>query len=493
MSSHMKQYDATEHLRDVISLTGLQYSIGIGFMKPLVAIVGRPNVGKSTFFNRMIGANQAIVEDKPGTTRDRIYGDTEWNGRIFTLIDTGGLELTTSNDMLKQVRAQAELAISEADVIFFLCDANAGLTSADLAVAEMLRQTNKPIILGINKADNAKRRQEAVEFYQLGLGEPITLSSRQGVGTGDVLDALVDVLPSKQGEDEADPSLPRIAIVGRPNVGKSSLLNSILGEDRVIVSDIPGTTRDAIDTVVEHAGAQIVLIDTAGVRRRGKITPGTEKYSVFRSERAVERADVALLLIDASEGITAQDTHIAGLIQENGTGVVIVVNKWDIIKDQRAEFRDALEDPTKKTELKEMPDAADEFRAHAQDALKFIPYAPILFTSAKTGYHVKPILDTALQIFMSRQRRIPTSELNSLVRETVQKHPPSQIKGRVLKILFATQAEINPPTFVFFVNDPALVHFGYERYLENQLRRAYTFPGTPIRLVFRMRSERGDE
>src|SRR5579885_2326533 len=290
--------------------------IEIKIMKPLVAIVGRPNVGKSTFFNRMIGQQLAIVEDLPGTTRDRLYGDTDWNGREFTLIDTGGLELGVSDDITARIRAQVQLAIEEADVIVFLVDARAGITEAETEIADMLRRSGKPIVLGANKADNTTRRQEAVEFYALGLGEPITLSSSQGTGTGDVLDAITDALPPAEEEAEAETEVPRVAIVGRPNVGKSSLVNSVLGTDRVIVSEVPGTTRDAIDTQVEHNGQPLILIDTAGIRRRGRIGPGVEKYSVLRATRAIERSDVAVLLIDASEGLAAQDTHIAGVIDE---------------------------------------------------------------------------------------------------------------------------------------------------------------------------------
>ncbi len=301
-------------------------------MKPLVAIVGRPNVGKSTFFNRMIGEQLAIVEDLPGTTRDRIYGEADWNGREFTLIDTGGLELGASDDITVRIRAQVQLAIEEADVIVFLVDARAGITEAETEIADMLRRSGKPVVLGANKADNAVRRQEAVEFYALGLGEPITLSSSQGTGTGDVLDAITDALPPAEPEPEDEAEIPRVAIVGRPNVGKSSLVNAVLGADRMIVSDIPGTTRDAIDSEVEHHGQRLILVDTAGIRRRGRVGPGVEKYSVLRATRAIERADVAVLLIDATEGITAQDTHIAGAIHEASRGVVVVINKWILSK-----------------------------------------------------------------------------------------------------------------------------------------------------------------
>ncbi|TMC20225.1 MAG: ribosome biogenesis GTPase Der, partial [Chloroflexi bacterium] len=360
-------------------------------MKPLVAVVGRPNVGKSTFFNRMIGERVAVVEDLPGTTRDRIYGDADWNGREFTLIDTGGLELGSDipvgqvgltgqpGDIMKHVKAQAELAIEEADVIVFMVDARSGITAADEEVADLLRRTEKPVILAANKADNAARRLDAVEFYSLGLGEPIVISSIQGTGTGDLLDVIVEALPpeDEETEDEDDEDVSRIAIVGRPNVGKSSLLNAILGTERSIVSEVPGTTRDAIDTELMYKDRKLVLIDTAGIRRRGKVGPGVEKFSVLRSERAIERSDVALLLIDASEGLAAQDTHIAGEILEKAKGVVVVVNKWDMAQEQqRAERRGEYTDP--KAEI----ESAEAYRRIIAEGLKFIPFAPIVFASA---------------------------------------------------------------------------------------------------------------
>jgi GTP-binding protein len=456
-------------------------------MKPLVAIVGRPNVGKSTFFNRMIGASLAIIEDEPGTTRDRIYGDAVWNGRNFTLIDTGGLELGTEDNMMARVLAQAQLAIEEADVIVFLVDGQTGITGADADIADMLRRTRKPIILGVNKADNAHLRADSVEFYQLGLGDPITISSRQGTGTGDLLDAITEALPPDVGLTEEEQQIPKFAIVGRPNVGKSSLLNAIIGQDRVIVSDIPGTTRDAIDMAVSHRGVDVILIDTAGVRRRGKIDPGIEKYAVLRATRAIERCDVALLLIDATEGVTAQDTHIAGIIHEKVKGVIIVINKWDLIRERRAAFLAAEEDPTLIMPPGTIPPDADDFREQVQRDLKFIPYAPVVFAAAKTKYHVESILDHALEIAQVRQQHVPTPRLNEVIREAVLRHPPAPVKGRLLKVFYVTQPEINPPLFIFFVNDAELVHFGYERYLENQLRREFAFDGTAIRLVFRTR------
>lgn len=454
-------------------------------MKPLVAIVGRPNVGKSTFFNRMIGEQLAIIEDLPGTTRDRLYGETDWNGREFTLIDTGGLELGASDDITSRIRAQVGLAIEEADVIVFVVDANAGITEADREVADLLRSAGKSVVLAANKADNAKRRQEAVEFYELGLGEPITMSSSQGTGTGDVLDAITDALPPKEAEEEEEAELPRVAIVGRPNVGKSSLLNAVLGEERVIVSDTPGTTRDAIDTTVEHNGQPLVLIDTAGIRRRGRIGPGIEKYSVLRATRAIERSDIALLLIDATEGITAQDTHIAGVIHEAGKGVVVVINKWDVIKEKRAQHRAGTAPP-----LEDEPPDAQDFKEAIRRDLKFIPYAPEIFAAAKTRYHIGPILDAALRIAEERKRRVPTAKLNEVVKTAMLRHHPPAVKGRVLRVYYVTQAETSPPTFVFFVNEPELLHFSYERYLENQLRAAFGFEGTAIRLIFRQRERR---
>ena len=466
-------------------------------MKPLVAIVGRPNVGKSTFFNRMIGERVAIVEDRPGTTRDRIYGDTDWNGRDFTLIDTGGLELGTDipvgqvgldgqpGDIMKRVQAQAQLAIEEADVIVFIVDARTGITAADEEVAEMLRRTNKPVILAANKADNSARRLDAVEFYTLGLGEPITISSIQGTGTGDLLDVIVDALPPEEErpeEEEEDEDVVRVAILGRPNVGKSSLLNAILGFQRSIVSDVPGTTRDAIDTEMEFEGKKVILVDTAGIRRRGRVGPGVEKYSVLRASRAIDRCDVALLLVDASEGLAAQDTHIAGEIQDKSKGVVVVVNKWDLAQAQRRAAREGdIPKPNEEIE------SAERYRKIIAEGLKFIPYAPIVFASAKTGYHVQSLLETVLGIADMRFLRISTSRLNEAVQDAVRRHNPTVNRGKVLKIYYATQARVNPPTFVFFVNDPQALHFSYERYLENQLRAAFGFKGTGIRMYFRAR------
>lgn len=465
-------------------------------MKPLVAIVGRPNVGKSTFFNRMIGERLAIVEDLPGTTRDRIYGDTDWNGREFTLIDTGGLELGSGipvgqvgltgqpGDLMEHVKAQAQLAIDEADVIIFMVDARSGITAADEEVADVLRRTNKPVIVAANKADNQARRLDSVEFYQLGLGEPIDISSIQGVGTGDLLDRVVELLPPAEEEEEEEEEVTRIAIVGRPNVGKSSLLNAVLGTPRSIVSDVPGTTRDIIDTEMEFEGHRMRIVDTAGIRRRGRVIPGIEKYSVLRASRAIDRCDVALLLIDASEGLSAQDTHIAGEIHEKAKGVIVIVNKWDLAQEQRRAAREG-KFPHPDDEI----ESAEEYRKIIAEGLKFIPYAPIVFASAKTGYHVKSILETALRIAGMRYLRIQTSRLNEVVQDAIRRHNPTVIRSKPLKIYYATQARVNPPTFIFFVNDPSAVHFSYERYLENRLREAFGFEGTAFRLQFRPRSK----
>ncbi len=472
-------------------------------MKPLVAIVGRPNVGKSTFFNRMLGDRVAIVEDMPGTTRDRLYGDTDWNGRTFTFIDTGGLEFGSDipvgqvgltgqpGDLMEHVQAQAELAIEEADVIVFMVDARSGITASDEEVADVLRRTKKPILVAANKADNANRRLDSVEFYNLGLGEPIPLSSTQGVGTGDLLDRIVEELPpdDENEENDEEDETPRIAIVGRPNVGKSSLLNAIVGIDRAIVSDMPGTTRDAIDTEIEFEGHKLVLIDTAGIRRRGRVGVGVEKYSVLRSSRAIERCDVALLLIDASEGIAAQDMHIAGEVSESAKGIVIVINKWDLAQEQRRAEReeDILPHPDDEIET------AEQYRKLVLEEFKFMPYAPVIFAAAKTGYHVQSILETVVNIAEMRFLRVPTSRLNEVVHDAVQRHHPAIIRNKPLKVYYATQTRVNPPTFTFFVNDVQAMHFSYERYLENRLREAFGFKGTGIRLFFRARSSKDEK
>ncbi len=446
-------------------------------MKPIVAIVGRPNVGKSTFFNRLIGQRKAIVEDLPGTTRDRLYGDSDWNGRVFTVVDTAGLLFEEEDataplvEIARRVREQAELAIAEADAIIFMVDAVEGLTTADAEVAEVLRHTYKPVVLAANKADNQERTLNAVEFYALNLGEPIPMSAYHGIGTGDVLDRVAELLPVVEEEDEED--TVKVAIVGRPNVGKSLLLNRLLGQERSVVSAVPGTTRDSIDTPLEVGGVRMLLIDTAGIRRRGKIERGIEKYSVMRALRAIERADVALILIDAEEGVTAQDTHVAGMVLEQLKGVAILVNKWDLIIKDNETF--------------------NAFTRHVRDQFNFIPYAPLLFISAKTGQRVEQIIPLALEIAQERQRRIPTSELNTLLREAVYDHPPTAVhKGAHLRIYYATQPQVAPPVFLFFTNDAEEIHWGYARYLENRIREKYAFSGTPIKIVFRSRDEKED-
>jgi len=437
-------------------------------MKPIVAVVGRPNVGKSTFFNRMIGHPLAIVEDEPGTTRDRLYADAEWNGRTFTLVDTGGLVFEDTGDVASKVREQAQIAIAEADVIVFMLDATTGLTAADWDAADLLRRTEKPLILAANKADNEARRQAALEFYELGMSEAIPISSLHGTGTGDLLDAITAAF-APDVEEDVDEAI-RVAIVGRPNVGKSSLLNALLGEERTIVSEIPGTTRDAIDTPLDWDGTPVVLIDTAGIRRRGRIDPGVEKYSVLRALRAIQRSDVAVLVLDAVDGPTAQDAHVAGYILEEMKSVIVAVNKWDlVVKDTHT---------------------MHQYMQTVRAALQFMDYVPVLFISAKTGKRVDQVLDTAMRVRDERLVRLPTSELNAMLRDAVARQSPPAKSGKRLKFLYVTQAAVDPPTFVFFVNDKELVHFSYARYLENQIRERYGFTGTPLKLLFRGREPR---
>lgn len=444
--------------------------------KPIVALVGRPNVGKSTFFNRLIGERHAIIEDIPGTTRDRLYGTTEWNGREFTVVDTAGLLFEEEDDSLplseiaRRVREQAQVAIDEADVIVFMVDGREGLTAADSDVAEVLRRTNKPVILTVNKADSPERQLNAVEFYTLNLGEPLAMSAYHSIGTGDVLDQVVAALPPDVGE-EYDEDHIRVAIVGRPNTGKSSLLNKLLGKNRSVVSTVPGTTRDSIDTELTYNNTRITLIDTAGVRRAGRIQRGVERYSVLRTLRAIERCDVALLLVDGQEGITAQDTHIAGMILEANKGIALIVNKWDTLEKDNDTF--------------------NEYTRKMKEAFKFVDYAPLLFISAATGQRVDRVLQYAIEIADERRKRIPTSDLNSLLRDAVNKQPPMATrKGAHLRIYYATQPQVSPPVFLFFSNDKELVHWSYGRYLENRIRERYGFGGTPIVIVFRSRNER---
>ncbi|MGI5835327.1 MAG: ribosome biogenesis GTPase Der [Chloroflexota bacterium] len=437
--------------------------------KPIVAIVGRPNVGKSTLFNRLVGERRAIVDETPGTTRDRIYGTVEWNGRTFTLIDTGGLEFGGADEVSQGIIEQAEEAIESADVILFVVDAREGVSTLDYDVADLLRRTDKPVILVVNKADNPERALAAVDFYQLGMGEPIAVSSIHGYGTGDLLDEVIRHIPPSGEEVESEADV-RLAIVGRPNVGKSSLVNALAGETRVMVSQVPGTTRDAIDTLINYQESTVLLVDTAGIRRRGRIERGIEKYSVLRAIQAVERCDVAALLIDASEGLTAQDAHVAGYVLDAAKGMILVVNKWDLVKKG--------------------PTTTAEYTKRIRRELRFMDYVPLIFTSALTGQRVTKILDTALAIAKEREKRIPTSVINDAMQEAFAKHPPPSVRGKTLKLLYVTQAGIRPPTFVFFVNDPRLVHFSYMRFLENEIRARFGFVGTPIRTIFKPRSEK---
>jgi len=474
--------------------------------RPLVAIVGRPNVGKSSLFNRLVGERLAVVDDTPGTTRDRLIAAAEWSGRIFDVMDTGGIDPASggpghkgaplsvdSADYIREIRAQAEFAIQSADAVIFLTEVTSGVTPADQEIAQLLRRSRTaptpppgplprplrefppgeggelrpPVFLAVNRSETEARRQEAVAFYELGMGEPHPISALHGTGVADLLDEVVAVLPQAEAGEEDE--RVKIAIVGKPNSGKSTLLNRLLGEERVIVSPIPGTTRDAIDTEMEYGGLPITLIDTAGIRRRGKIAPGVEKYSVLRAMGAIRRADVALLVLDALAGVTAQDAHIAGYVLEEYKSVVIVVNKWDLVEKES--------------------DTMAIYTRQVRQELNFLDYVPALFISALTGRRVDQVLPIALQVQEERLTRIPTSALNQLVREAVTRHPPPSHAGRRLKILYASQVRTDPPTFLFHVNDPELMHFSYERYLENRLREAYPFTGTPLRFSFRKRRE----
>ncbi len=439
--------------------------------RPIVALVGRPNVGKSALFNRLIGERMAIVEDVPGTTRDRIYGEVEWLDSWFTLVDTGGLqseeelERSTTAEISRSTQQQAVLALEEADVIILVTDGQYGMSAGDEEVADLLRRTKKPVIVAVNKAESLERQDNAVEFYALGLDEPVPVSAIHGQGIGDLLDRVIASLPDHSGEEESEH--PRIALVGRPNVGKSHMLNTLTGQGRQIVSSVPGTTRDAVDTVIEYGSQPITIVDTAGVRRRGRIEQGIEKYSVLRSMRAIDRADVAVLVLDATEPFTAQDTHIAGYIEERKKGIVLAINKWDLVeKDDRTVGR---------------------FVERARETFDFVPYAPIVFTSAETGQRVTQILEVAMTVMAERTRRVPTGELNRLIKDLINRHPPPSRPGRWVKFYYATQAAVEPPTFIIFTNEPANVHFSYRRYIENNLREEYGFLGTPIVLKFRSR------
>ena len=458
--------------------------VTIGDARKSVVIVGRPNVGKSTLFNRFLGEQAAIVEDQPGVTRDRHTREVEWCGRYFNVVDTGGW-MPGGNSLDSKVSRQVEAAAREADLVLFLVDATVGLSDDDEAIAAWLRTTGRPILLVANKVDGPRAETDLWQFLSLGLGDAVPVSAIHGRKSGDLLDAIVERLEIAADEPAADAGYvrdpqtkePRVAIVGRPNVGKSSLLNAMLGEERDIVHEAPGTTRDAIDTVIEEARGRIVLIDTAGIRRRGRIERGIEKYSVLRALRAIDRADVVLLVMDGLDGVAAQDTHIAGYVREAYKGLVAVVNKWDLVRERaRAE---KLRGDT----------LTQEYTAVVREALNFMDYVPVLFLSAKTGQRVPQVLETALAVQAERGRRIATSELNQAVQDALARHAPPSERGRALKVYYTTQATTDPPTFVFFVNNPQLLHFSYERYLENQLRAAFGFSGTPIKLVFRQREK----
>ena len=454
--------------------------------KPVVALVGRPNVGKSTLFNRLAGERLAVVDDIPGTTRDRLVMEAEWAGRIFDIVDTGGIDPTQtgpgggrkplsigSADFIAQIRAQAEIAIRDSDAVLFITDAESGVTAADHEVAQILRQHQRqehgqakpPVLLVVNKCENEARRMAAMEFYELGLGEPYPISALHGTGTGDMLDALVETF-QKQGEELEDEAV-KIAIVGKPNVGKSSLLNQILGEERAIVSPIAGTTRDAIDTRLTYAEMPVVLIDTAGIRRRGRIAPGVEQYSVLRALQAIERSDVVLLMLDALAGLTAQDAHIAGFILDAWKSAVVLVNKWDAVEKDSQTMAD--------------------YTQHIRQELNFMDYVPILFISAKTGSRVDQVLPMALRVQEERLTRLPTSKINRILHQAQDRHAAPSHAGMEFKIYYGSQVRNDPPVFLLHVNDPKLAHFTYLRYLENQIRQEHAFMGTPIRIVLRPR------
>jgi len=453
--------------------------------KPIVALIGRPNVGKSTLFNRLVGERVAIVDDTPGTTRDRLFGDSEWNGRAFTVVDTGGIDPTHggktplsvgSADFIQEIRAQALAALEDADAVLLLTDGESGVTAPDREVAEILRRYQKkradgmfwpPVFVVVNKCENEERRMQAPEFYELGLGDPYAISALHGTGTGDLLDAMVESFPP-QAEEEEDDSI-KIAIVGKPNAGKSSLLNRLVGKERAIVSPIAGTTRDSIDSKLEFDGVEVTLIDTAGIRRRGKIEPGVEQFSVLRSFKSIERADVAILMIDATTGITTQDAHIAGFILEEWKSCVVLVNKWDAVEKDNY----TMEEYTKKI----------------RNELNFMDYVPILFISAKTGQRVDQVLPMALRVQEERLARLTTSKINQIIHNAQDLHPHPSHAGRVVKMYYGTQVRSDPPTFMIYVNDPTMIHFSYIRYIENKIREEYSFLGTPIRIVTKGRRE----
>ena len=438
--------------------------------KPIVAIVGRPNVGKSTMFNMLAGEQISIVKDTPGVTRDRIYAEVSWLDKQFTLIDTGGIEPETNDLMLKHMREQAEIAIATADVIMFVVDVRQGLVDADFKVADMLRKSHKPLVLVVNKVDNFdKFMPDVYEFYNLGLGDPIPISGQSKLGIGEMLDEVIKHFDEGQGNEEDD-DRPRIAVIGKPNVGKSSIINKILGEDRVIVSDIAGTTRDAIDTAVTYNGTEYVFIDTAGLRRKSKVKEELERYSIIRTVTAVERCDVAVLMIDAKEGVTEQDAKIAGIAHERGKGVIIAVNKWDAIeKDDKTIYK---------------------YTNKVREVLSFMPYAEIVFISAKTGQRVPRLFENIDMVIENHAMRVQTGVLNEILMEAVALQQPPSDKGRRLKIFYMTQVSVKPPTFVIFVNDKRLMHFSYTRYIENKVREAFGFRGTPLKFIIRERKEK---
>lgn len=437
--------------------------------KPIVAVVGRPNVGKSTFFNKIVGRRVSIVEDTPGVTRDRIIAEAEWRSKYFMLIDTGGIEPSSTEVIPAQMRAQAEIAMDMADVIIFIVDAKDGLTTADHEVADILRRKNKDVILVANKIDGRKLPDDFYDLYELGLGEPFAISAANQTGLGDVLDEVFSRIDWEEYEKDSDEDKVKIAIIGKPNVGKSSITNALLGEERVIVSDIAGTTRDSIDTPFEKDGTEYILIDTAGIRRRSKIYDDVEKFSVVRAVAAIERCDVALLVIDATEGLSEQDKKIAGIAHEAGKGMIIVVNKWDLVEKETNTMRDM----TKKI----------------KGQLQFMNYAPIIFTSAVKGTRLPQLVDMAKAVSESRAMRVSTGQFNSLIQDAVMMQSPPSDKGRRLKIYYATQVAVKPPLFSFQINDRELMHFSYARYLENKIRDAYGFEGTSIKFVFREKGE----
>ena len=437
--------------------------------KPIVAVVGRPNVGKSTLFNALAGTNLAIVKDTPGITRDRLYTDVSWLDKNFTLIDTGGIEPDSKDIILSQMREQAQIAIDTADVILFMTDVKQGLTDSDAKVCDMLRRSHKPVVLTVNKVDDFKKAMADVyEFYNLGIGEPFAISAANRLGIGDLLDEVIKHFP-EGGSDDEDDDRPRIAIVGKPNVGKSSIINKLIGENRVIVSDIAGTTRDAIDTPVKHNGKEYVFIDTAGLRRKNKIKEELEKYMIVRTVSAVERADVVLLVIDASEGVTEQDAKIAGIAHDRGKGMIIVVNKWDLIEKN---------DKT-----------MNEHSKKIREILSFMPYAQIMYVSAETGQRLVKLYDMIDTVVENHSLRVQTGVLNEIMTEAVSLQQPPTDKGKRLKLFYITQASVKPPTFVIFVNDKQLMHFSYTRYIENKIRDAFGFLGTPLRFIIRERKE----